>query len=127
MEDKTKKRVVGRPFVKGKGMDERINRKGKPRSIAQLRALAQQIGDEKVRDANGNLLTVAEMVLRKLCQSNDAQALRAYLEYGWGKPVDTIETIGFESNKTLHLHFGHEKARVEREQRRLLDNGTDCE
>jgi hypothetical protein len=116
MENEKQRRAIGRPFVRG---DVRINRTGRPKSFDELRKLAQQIGHEKVRDSNGVTLTVAEAVLRKLVQSNDPHALRIFLEYGYGKPVDKIET-NLEPRTTLRLFYGHE-----REQRRLLDGN--CE
>ncbi len=115
------RRVIGRPFTKN---DARINRSGKPRGFEELRRLAQRIGQELCKDSDGNTLTVAEAVLRKLVQSDDARSLQIFLEYGYGKPPDRLETTGLENNKTLVLHFGHEKEKVEREQRRLLDNGN---
>jgi hypothetical protein len=113
------RRVIGKPFVKG---DPRINRRGTPKSFEQLRKLAQSIGAELVTDGQGRKLTVAEAVLRKLASSGDPQANRIFLEYGFGRPPDKIETTGLE-NKTLILHFGHEKDRVERE---LLLRDDDC-
>ena len=114
------RRVIGKPFVKG---DVWINRSGRPRSFDQLRLLAQQIGQEKVRDENGALLTVAEMVLRKLVQSNDARALQIFLEYGYGAPPTKIDCETLDTKTVLHLHYGHEEKKVESEQR-LLDNGN---
>jgi hypothetical protein len=121
MDKEKNKRVIGRPFSKN---DPRINKSGRPRSFDQLRALAQQIGNQLCKDEHGNTLTVAEAVLRKLVQSNDSRALQIFLEYGYGKPVETIEATGLENNKTLILHFGHEREKVERGQQRLLDNGN---
>jgi hypothetical protein len=120
MKNETGKRVIGKPFVRG---DARINRSGRPKSFDQLRKLAQEISIEKVKDSNGNTLTVAEAVLRKLVQSNESRALQIFLEYAYGAPPTKIETTGFE-NKTLILHFAHEREKVERE--RLLGNGN-CE
>jgi hypothetical protein len=119
MENETKKRVIGRPFVKN---DPRINRRGTPRSFDQLRKLAQSIGAELVVDSEGRKLTVAEAVLRKLASSGDAQANRIFLEYGFGRVPDKIETTGLENKTTLILHYGHEKDPEQRE--RLLGDGN---
>src|SRR5260370_33897865 len=109
-----------KPFTKGP--DPRRNTRGRPKNFDELRRLSQKIGAEKTTDSKGNVMTRIERVLRKLASSSDPQALRIFLEYGFGKPVDKIETTGFENKTTLTLFYGHERERIERERRLLGDD-----
>src|SRR5262249_12805648 len=109
------------PFVKG---DIRINRSGRVRGFDEMRKMAQAIAAEKVVDADGHTLTVAEAILRSWAKSSEPVLQRAFIEYGFGKVPDKLETDSLETKQTLILHYGHEKEKVEREQRRLLDNGN---
>ncbi len=79
--------VTGKGFVKG---DKRINRKGRPKSFDQLRALAQQIAHEPISE--GNTITVAEAILRTMAKENPAR----FVEIAYGKVPDQIELGGNE-------------------------------
>ncbi len=97
-----------KPFTKGP--DPRRNTRGRPKNFDELRRLSQKIGAEKTTDSKGNVMTRIERVLRKLASSSDPQALRIFLEYGFGVEVGEIQP-----KTTLILHYGHEKERLERD------------
>jgi hypothetical protein len=73
METKKQKRAVGKPFVKG---DPRINRSGRPKSIDDLRKLAQSIGDEMVTTEEGERMPLAEVILRIWAKSKEPMLQR---------------------------------------------------
>ena len=114
----TQKRAVGKPFVKNDG---RINRTGRPRSFDELRKLAQSIGDEIVTTSRGARIRLCEAILRSWAESKEPQLQRAFMEYGYGKVPDKLETDQLENKTQLVLYYGHERERVERE--RLLGHG----
>ncbi len=110
-----------KPFTKGP--DPRRNTRGRPKNFDELRRLSQKIGAEKTTDSKGNVMTRIERVLRKLASSSDPQALRIFLEYGFGRPVDRVEVGELQPKTTLILHYGHEKERLERDG--LLGDGDE--
>jgi len=75
-------------FVKG---DKRINRNGRPKDLASLRALAQQIAHEQLPENN---LTVVEAILRRWAGSRDAKLSLAFIEYAFGKLPQPQEISG---------------------------------
>jgi hypothetical protein len=90
-----KKKVPGKPFVKG---DPRINRNGRPNSFDALRKLAQQLSSEVAKDRDGNELirdghkvTIAEMVLFQML--SDKKQRKEFLEIAFGKVPNEI-TLG---------------------------------
>jgi hypothetical protein len=92
------------------GFQERkqhINRKGRPRSFDELRRITQEIGREKITIGNGEVMTRVERILRDWSESKDVQKQIAFVQYGYGKPVDKIET-NLEPKQILRLHFAHE-------------------
>jgi hypothetical protein len=93
-----------KPFVKGDG---RINRRGRPKNFDAFRELCQKICHEKVT-LNGEVLTRIEVILRDWAGSKDPQKQIALVQYGFGKPVDKIET-NLIPGTTLLLHFAHER------------------
>lgn len=99
------RKVPGIPFTKN---DPRINRRGRPRSFDQLRALAQEIAHEEITDKNGRKLTRAAAILRIWSRSKDLAAQKAFMEYAFGKVPDKIENPQFPK-RTLILHYGHER------------------
>ena len=100
--------VPGRPFTKGG--DPRRNTRGRPKTFDMLREIAQRIGGEKIQDANGETIMRVEEVLRRLACSKDPQALRIFLEYGFGRPVDRVELEELPKNRLI-LRFAHEADR----------------
>jgi hypothetical protein len=85
-----KRRVVGRPFPKGKSG----NPKGRPRTGLAAAELVRRVGDE--RDGRTGLTRLEAMVrhLFKTAKGNGPTAVRAantLLDRGWGKPIQTIE------------------------------------
>lgn len=83
------------PFVKG---DPRINRKGRPKSFDELRALALSIGHEPALNKDGNPIvidghgvTITEAIMRQWATSKDARLQQAFIQYAYGKPPDKIE------------------------------------
>jgi len=83
------KPVIGRPFTTG---DRRINRRGRPRNFDAFRELAQAIAHETTTDKNGNLITIAERILRSWAESKEPMLQRSFIEYCYGKSPDKIET-----------------------------------
>lgn len=87
-----------KPFKKG---DPRINRKGRPKDLLTLRALAKQIASEVVEKSGGNPLVVrghtvtkVEAILRQWSTSRDARLQMAFIEYAYGKPPAAVEHSG---------------------------------
>ena len=54
-------------------------------------------------------MTRLEVILRDWAGSKDPQKQIALVQYGFGKPVDRIETTGLENRPILRLHFAHEE------------------
>lgn len=77
--------ITGKGFVKG---DTRINRKGRPKSFDQLRALAQKISHEPIKP--GGSMTAAEAILRTMAIENPAR----FIEIAFGKVPDITENKG---------------------------------
>ena len=99
------------------GFQERkqhINRKGRPRSFDQIRALTQAIAHEKITDANGEVMTRVECILRDWSESKDVQKQIAFVQYGYGKPVDRVELDGLQPKTVLRLYYSHEQQPDER-------------
>jgi hypothetical protein len=99
------KPVIGRPFTTG---DRRINRRGRPRNFDAFRELCQKICHERVT-VDGEVMTRLEVILRDWAGSKDAQKQIALVQYGYGKPVDKIETTGLENKTTVVVHYGNER------------------
>ena len=85
--------ITGKGFVKG---DPRINRRGRPKSFDQLRALAQQLAHEVARDANGqpivvegHIATGAELILRAMMR--DEKQRQEFLEIAFGKVPTQVD------------------------------------
>jgi hypothetical protein len=89
-------------FKKG---DPRINRKGRPRDIAGVKALGQEIANEiatiKGEDGkpkewiqNGHKVTIIEAILRSWATSTDPRKQLAYVEYCYGKVPQQQELTG---------------------------------
>ena len=53
-------------------------------------------------------MTRIARVLRTLAASSDPQALRIFIEYGFGRPVDRVEVDEVRPKTTLRLFFAHE-------------------
>ena len=56
---------------------------------------------------DGEILTRLEVILRDWAGSKDAQKQIALVQYGYGKPVDKIET-NLTPGTVLQLHYAHE-------------------
>jgi len=93
-----------KPFVKG---DPRINRKGRPKTFDQIRAIAQELAHEPVRQGETHLMAI-ERVLREWRDSPEPSLQMKFVEYAFGKVPDKIESI-IDDKRTLHLHWPHER------------------
>jgi hypothetical protein len=102
--DEQRKTATGKPFVKG---DARINRKGRPKSFDQLRALAQKISHEPIQP--GATMTAAEAILRQMAHDNPAR----FIEIAFGKVPDEV--------KAELKHSGEVTFRVIRDEPRIHD------
>lgn len=98
--------IPGRPFTRG--ADPRRNTLGRPKNFDAFRKLCQKICHEKVTH-DGEVMTRLEVILRDWAGSKDPQKQIALVQYGFGKPVDRIETTGLENRPILRLHFAHEE------------------
>jgi hypothetical protein len=93
-----------RPFTKG---DPRINRKGRPKTFEEFRALVQSIMAETIETKAGRM-TAAEAMVRHWTKSKDPALHRLCAEYAFGKVPEKLETTGLENKTTLVLSFAHE-------------------
>ncbi len=75
-----------KPFVKG---DSRINRKGKPKTFKQLRALFISIANEPVKD--GDTITRIEKMGREMLKSDNPADRALVLKYAFGNVPDEAE------------------------------------
>jgi hypothetical protein len=103
------------PFVKG---DSRINRRGRPKSFDQFRAMAQQLG-QQIIEIDGHKITLAEHILRQWAESKEPQLQKAFIEYAFGKVPDKVFASGLEGKTTLILHYGHQREQRDRDHQRL--------
>ena len=60
-------------------------------------------------------MTTVETILRSWAMSKEPQLQKAFVEYAFGKVPEKVETTGLE-NKTLILHYGHERPERDRNQ-----------
>lgn len=83
------------------GFDKRpqhINRKGRPKSFDQLRALAQQISHEILTGGDGSRKTVVEALLRKIATEDP----KLFLEIAFGKVPQALDvTSGGQPLKVI--------------------------
>jgi hypothetical protein len=87
-----------KPFTKG---DMRINRKGRPKDFAKLRALAVDMASEQAVDNHGNPIllhgkpvTNAQLVLYQWL--TDKKHQKDFIEVAFGKVPQAIELTGNE-------------------------------
>jgi hypothetical protein len=94
--------ITGKGFKKG---DPRINRKGRPKSFDQLRALAQKISHEPIADASS--ITVAEAILRTMAKENPAR----FVEIAFGKVPDKLEITTHDIDREIERELARVAAR----------------
>ncbi len=80
--------VPGKPLTRG--ADPRRNTLGRPKNFDAFRKLCQKICHEKVT-YDGEVMTRVERILRDWSESKDVQKQIAFVQYGYGKPVDRVE------------------------------------
>ena len=80
------------------GFDKRkhqINRKGRPKSFDDLRALAKQIANEKIESKDGKqVMSRVELIMRQWAGSGNDKLARAFIEYAYGKVPDETKLSG---------------------------------
>jgi len=81
--------------------DRRINRKGRPKSFAQLRERVLTFLSEKDDDASNTRL---ETILRQLAVDDP----KTLLEYGFGRVPQKVEGIGLTDNTLIIVQHAHE-------------------
>lgn len=97
--DKKKRTNVGRPFRKAAdGDDPRRWKVGRPLGFDALRALALELANEPVKNADGKIVvmdghnvTRVEAILRGWAESDRPELQRAFIEVAYGKVPDKIE------------------------------------
>src|SRR5215472_2397146 len=97
--DEPQHKTVGRPFEPG---DQRINRAGAP-GFAQFRKIAQMISEEIVTGANGNPISRAEGMLRRVERSKDPRPQALFAAIAFGPPPQKIENNALEPGTRLIL------------------------
>lgn len=88
-----------KPFEKGH--DPRRNKRGRPRTFDQVRALAQQIAKEPAMTQDGKPvifnerhLTVIDLILRTWASSKKPQLQALFVEYAYGKVPHQVDVQG---------------------------------
>ena len=80
------------------GFDKRkhqINRKGRPKDFASLRALAQMIANEKITSKDNKVvMSRVELIMRNWAASGDDKLSRSFIEYAYGKVPDETKLSG---------------------------------
>ena len=93
-----------KPFRKG---DPRINRKGRPKEMRQLRELAQQIAHEPAAGKDGKIVidnhvvTLVEAIMRKWATSNNPRLQQAFIDVAYGKVPTAVEVAGAAGGPVL--------------------------
>jgi len=72
--------------------------------------VAQEIAHRQIKGRNGQAITIAEAVLLKLASADDAQSLKTFLEFSFGKVPDKIDLTSEHKTK-LFLNYAHESDR----------------
>ena len=94
-------------FQKG---DQRINRKGRPKTFDAFRELAQRVSHEAVplKDKSGQptgeYMTVVEARLRQWAQSKDPRLQIAFIEIAYGKVPQRQELTGKDGTPIEVIH-----------------------
>ena len=91
-----------KPFRFKKGQSG--NPAGRPKSLDQLRARAQEIAHQLSKSD----LTKSDDILQDWADSKDVRKQELFMWYAYGKPPDKIETT-IDDKRTLHLHWPHER------------------
>ncbi len=104
----TAQKQRGKPFAKG---DNRINRKGRPKTFDALRTLAQRIGHEDATKrgapvlVGGEVVTVTEAILRDWAQSDDPRLQVKFMEIAYGKVPDEVLVGGKKNSDAIQVRF----------------------
>jgi hypothetical protein len=92
------------------GLDKRktaINRKGRPKTFDEARALAQAIAHEAAKsggnpiEINGHAVSVIEAIMRTWATSKDPRLQMAFIEYAIGKPPQHTEITGADGKDLI--------------------------
>ena len=94
-----KKENLQPPFTKN---DPRINRKGRPRVLPELKEILTDILSEEITNQKGEKATRLEAILRTLnakAQKGDMRAIQEVLDRAFGKAKSAVEME--ENNKPV--------------------------
>ena len=89
-----------KPFDKN---DHRINRKGRPRVLPELKEILSQILSEEITNSKGDKIQALDLIIRQLtakATKGDLRAIQEVLDRMYGKSKQIIETQSIEAINT---------------------------
>ena len=88
------------------GAEWKGNRKGRPKTFDEARALAQAILHRELVTKDGKKISVAEAILTSWAKTKEQQ--HKLIELAFGKVPDKLDTT-IEDRRAIKLHWPHER------------------